>query len=216
MSFVTLQGKAECYKVFYHRIPPYLDELLEIFQNLTVDGSSAFCPGFEQAANAGNKGTGLATDPFDLDGREDDCSPMSTSTKRPSSTATTGESPIKRIKSPMVRALRGLVAEIKIDREEGKKKEDNYAKREEARSRALVSAKEQIMEKKQMKLQAEMDECVNLAKECGIAEDSTEMFVASELFMDAAKRAFFRSIKIPESRYGWIKWHYAQRTGGLL
>jgi hypothetical protein len=183
---------------------------LEIFQNLTVHGSSAFCPGFEQAANAGNKSTGLATDPFDLDGREDDCSPMSTSTKRPSSTATTGESPIKRIKSPMVRALRGLVAEIKIDREEGKKKEDNYAKR------ALVSAKEQIMEKKQMKLQAKMDECVNLAKECGIAEDSTEMFVASELFMDAAKRAFFRFVKILESRYGSIKWHCAQRTGGLL
>ncbi|KAE8767617.1 hypothetical protein D1007_60992 [Hordeum vulgare] len=32
---------------------------------------------------------------------------------------------------------RGLVNEIKIDREEGKKKEDNYAKREEARSRAM-------------------------------------------------------------------------------
>jgi hypothetical protein len=213
---VTSQGKAKCYKVFYHRIPPYLDDLMEIFQNLIVDGRLAFCPGFEQEANEGNKGTCLSTYPFDLDGREYDCSPMSTSTKQPSSTATTGQSPVKRTKSPMVKALRGLVAEIKIDREEGKKKEDNYAKREEARSRALVTAKEQIMEKKQMKLQAEMDECVNLAKECGIAEGSTEMFVALELFMDAAKRAFFRSVKIPESRYGWIKWHCAQRTGGLL
>jgi hypothetical protein len=46
----------------------------------------------------------------------------------------------------MVKALRELVAEIKIDWEEGKKKEDNYAKREEARSRAIVTAQAQIME----------------------------------------------------------------------
>jgi hypothetical protein len=36
----------------------------------------------------------------------------------------------------MVRAPSGLIAEIKIDKEEGKKKEDNYAKRVEAGSRA--------------------------------------------------------------------------------
>ena len=48
----------------------------------------------------------------------------------------------------MVKALRGLVNEIKIDREEGKKKEDNYAKREEARSRAIVNAQAQIMVQK--------------------------------------------------------------------
>ena len=64
----------------------------------------------------------------------------SNGSKRPSSTATTGESPTKRTKSPMVKALRGLVGEIKINREEGKKKEDNYAKREEARTKALVNA----------------------------------------------------------------------------
>jgi len=111
----------------------------------------------------------------------------------------------------MVKALRGLVAEIKIDREEGKKKEDNYAKREEARSRAIVTAQAQIMEQKRQAIQAEMDECVALAKECGVAEASVEMWVASELFMDGNKRAFFRAIKTPEARLVWIQMHCKQR-----
>ncbi|XP_066323863.1 malate dehydrogenase [NADP] 1, chloroplastic-like [Miscanthus floridulus] len=49
-----------------------------------------------------------------------------------------------------------------------------------------------------------MDECVALAKECGVAEASVEMWVASELFMDGNKRAFFRAIKTPEARLHWI------------
>ncbi|RLN32862.1 hypothetical protein C2845_PM03G27250 [Panicum miliaceum] len=165
------KGKSECYKVFKDRMPPYFDDLVMIFEHVTVDGSSAYCPGFEQA----DKGSGVARDLYDLTGEDDPYSPMSIGTKgptnsgskRPSNTATTGESPTKKTKSPMVKALRGLVAEIKIDREEGKKREDNYAKREEARSRAIVTAQAQIMEQKWLAIQAEMDECVALAKECG-------------------------------------------------
>ncbi|KAI4970646.1 hypothetical protein ZWY2020_001560 [Hordeum vulgare] len=88
---------------------------------------------------------GVEADLCDGTGEDDTCSPMgsankraSSSSKRAKSIGTTGESPSKETKSPMVKALRGLVNEIKIDREEGKKKEDNYAKREEARSRAMV------------------------------------------------------------------------------
>jgi hypothetical protein len=126
-----------------------------IFDHMTVDGMSAFCPGFEEAENQPSKGKSVAGDLYDLTGEDDPYSPMSTGpnrptsssgSKRPSSTTTTGESPTKKIKSPMVKALRELVAEIKINWEEGKKKEDNYAKREEARSRAIVTAQAQIME----------------------------------------------------------------------
>ncbi|KAI4977555.1 hypothetical protein ZWY2020_059692 [Hordeum vulgare] len=85
------------------------------------------------------------------------------SSKRASNIGTTGESPSKKTKSPMVKALRGLVNEIKIDTEEGKKKEDNYAKREEARSREIVNAQAQIMVQKCQAIQEEMDQCVALA-----------------------------------------------------
>ena len=154
-----------------------------------------FCPGFDEEDNQPRNG--VAADLYDLTGEGDTCSPMgsankraSTTSKRASSIATTGESPSKKTKSPMVKALRGLVNEIKIDREEGKKKEDNYAKREEARSRAIVNAQAQIMVQKRQAIQEEMDQCVALAKECGVAEASVEMWVASELFMVANKRAF--------------------------
>ena len=130
--------------MFKDRVPSYLNDLMLIFDHVVVNGSSAFCPGFEEEANEPSRGKDI----YDLTREEDDPnSPMSydsrrpsssNGSKRPSSTATTGESPTKRIKSPMIKALRGLVAEIKIDREEGKKKEDNYAKREEARTKALV------------------------------------------------------------------------------
>lgn len=200
-------------------MPPFLDDLMLIFEHVTVDGSSAYCPGFEEEENQPSKGA--AGDLFDLTGEDDPYSPMNSgcksatsASKRARSTNATAESPSKKTKSPMVKALRGLVAEIKIDREEGKQKEDNYAKREEARSRAIVNAQAQIREQKKQAIQIEMDECVALAKECGIAEASVEMWVASELFMDSNKRAFFRSLTTPEARFMWIQMHCKQR--GLL
>lgn len=210
------KGRTECYRVFKDRVPPYLDDLMLIFDNVTVDGASAFCPGFDEEDNQPRNG--VATDLCDGTGEDDTCSPMgsankraSSSSKRASSIGTTGESPSKKTKSPMVKALRGLVNEIKIDREEGKKKEDNYAKREEARSRAMVNAQAQIMVQKRQAIQEEMDQCVALAKECGVAEASVEMWVASELFMDANKRAFFRAMQTLEARLAWIQMHCEQR-----
>ncbi|KAE8787037.1 hypothetical protein D1007_39098 [Hordeum vulgare] len=189
------KGRTECYRVFKDRVPPYLDDLMLIFDNVTVDGASAFCPGFDEEENQPRNG--VAPDLCDGTGEDDTCSPMgsankraSSSSKRASSIGTTGESPSKKTKSPMVKALRGLVNEIKIAMEEGKKKEDNYAMREEARSRAMVNAQAHIMVQKRQAIQEEMDQCVALAKECGVAEASVEMWVASELFMDANKRAF--------------------------
>ena len=46
-----------------------------------------------------------------------------------------------------------------------------------------------------------------LAKECGVAEASMEMWVASELFLDANKRAFFRAMQTVEARLAWIQMH---------
>ncbi|XBI51640.1 hypothetical protein VPH35_034128 [Triticum aestivum] len=206
------KGRTEFYRVFKDRVPPYLDYSMPIFDNVTVDGAYAFCPGFDEEDN--HPRNGVAADLYDLTGEGDTCSPMgsankraSTTSKRASSIATTGESPSKKTKSPLVKALRGLVNEIKIDREEGKKKEDNYAKREEARSRAIVNAQAQIMVQKRQAIQEEMDQCVALAKECGVAEASEAMWVASELFMDANKRAFFRAMQTLEARLAWIQMH---------
>ncbi|KAE8767394.1 hypothetical protein D1007_61258 [Hordeum vulgare] len=166
------KGRTECYRVLKDRVPPYLDDLMLIFDNVTVDGASAFCPGFYEEDN--QPSNGVAADLCDGTHEDDTCSPMGSANKRASSSSKrarnigcTGESPSMKTKSPMVKALRGLVNEIKIDREEGKKKEDNYAKREEARSRAMVNAQAQIMVQKRQAIQEEMDQCVALAKECG-------------------------------------------------
>ncbi|KAI4972511.1 hypothetical protein ZWY2020_003436 [Hordeum vulgare] len=105
-------------------------------------GAGPGARGFDEEDNQPHNG--VAADLCDGTQEDDTCSPMgsankraSTSSKRASSIGCTGESPSKKTKSPMVKALRGLVNEIKIHREEGKKKEDNYAKREEARSSAM-------------------------------------------------------------------------------
>ena len=34
------KGRTECYRVFKDRVPPYLDDLMLIFDNVTVDGAS--------------------------------------------------------------------------------------------------------------------------------------------------------------------------------
>ena len=64
---------------------------------------------------------------------------------------------------------------------------------------------------KRQAIQAEMDECVTLAEECGVAEASVEMCVASELFMHENKRAFFRAIKTPKAQLVWLQMHCKQR-----
>ena len=93
-------------------MPPYLDDLMLIFDNVTVDGASAFCPGFDEEDN--HPRNGVAADLYDLTREGDTCSPMgsankraSSSSKRATSIATTRESPSKRTKSPMVKALGG-------------------------------------------------------------------------------------------------------------
>ena len=77
--------------------------------------------------------------------------------------------------------------------------------------RAIVNAQAQIMVQKRQAIQEEMDQCVALAKECGVAAASVEMWVASELFMDANKRAFFRAMQTIEARLVWIQMHCQQR-----
>ncbi|KAI5007179.1 hypothetical protein ZWY2020_047127 [Hordeum vulgare] len=134
------------------------EKVLATFWKEVQVKSSGLGRGFDEEDNQPRNG--VAADLCDGTGEDDTCSPMgsankmaSSSSKRASSIGYTGESPSKKTKSPMVKALRGLVNEIKIDREEGKKKEDNYAKREEARSRAMVNAQAQVMVQKRQAIQ---------------------------------------------------------------
>ena len=76
--------------------PPYLDELEEMFHGNTVDGTTSYIPrhdfyeAYEDAEDDGEE------DADDFGG-----TPMSTS-----STISTGASPVKKTRSPMVRIMK--------------------------------------------------------------------------------------------------------------
>ena len=76
--------------------PPYLVELEEMFHGNTVDGTTAYIPGqdfYEADEDAEDDG---GEDADDFGG-----TPMSTS-----STISTGASPVKKTRSPMVRIMK--------------------------------------------------------------------------------------------------------------
>ena len=86
---------------------------------MAVDESSSYIPGQEDldADNGEDKGEDLGVE----DGDAFENSPMSTnSRKRGSSTRDTATSPSRKSKSPMVKVLRGLINEIKGEREDAK------------------------------------------------------------------------------------------------
>lgn len=180
-----------------------------MFHGTTVDGSSSYIPGQEDldADNGEDEGEDLGAE--DGDGFEN--SPMSTNNrKRGSSTRDTATSPGKKSKSPMVKVLRGLINEIKGEREDAKREGEEVAKHEEAIAKRLaeeVARHEKESVAKQKKMREEFARCQSSVVECGAAEDSIDYYVDTQLFLKPGNRAIFQNIKTNEARMMWLKRH---------
>ncbi|KAE8803011.1 hypothetical protein D1007_21214 [Hordeum vulgare] len=167
--------------------PEYLDMLIELFQGVAVDGSSAYVPLDEDDEEE-----------YDVadDGNEE--SPMSTTSKKRGSSGgeQSASSPGKKHKSPMVKLMTGLINTINSDNTSDMITE--YAnKRQEAKDKAR--------EKKSNNTKESITHCQLLAVKCGAEETSVEYFMATQLFADEANRVIFENISTDEARLTWLK-----------
>ncbi|KAE8774485.1 hypothetical protein D1007_53111 [Hordeum vulgare] len=167
--------------------PEYLDMLIEIFQGVAVDGSSAYVPLDEDEEEE-----------YDVADDGNEQSPMSTTSKKRGSSdgEQSASSPGKKHKSPMVKLMTGLINTINSDNTSDMITE--YAnKRQEAKDKAR--------EKKSNNTKESITHCQLLAVQCGVEETSVEYFMATQLFADEANRVIFENISTNEARLTWLK-----------
>ena len=166
--------------------PEYLDMLIELFQGVAVDGSSAYVPIDEDEEE----------DVVADDGNEE--SPMSTTSRKRGSSCgeQSASSPGKKHKSPMVKLMTGLINTMNSENTSDMITE--YAnKRQEAKDKAK--------EKKANNTKESITHCQLLAVQCGAEETSVEYFMATQLFADEANRVIFENISSNEARLTWLK-----------
>jgi hypothetical protein len=179
----TFHKRNEC-KKFKHIIPAYIDYLREMFHSVIVDGRSSCIP--EEYTEApgdayGDEYSEATCDDYDTTLN----SPLSTNShKRDSNTTDTTNSPHKKSKNPMVKAIKGLIEILK---------EGNGRDRD-----ILLQARQQNEE--------ELKNCINLVVDCGATEDRDEFLMATELFEKKHNRVVFTTIKTKEGRLRWLKW----------
>ncbi|XBI18583.1 hypothetical protein VPH35_060324 [Triticum aestivum] len=166
--------------------PEYLDMLIELFQGVAVDGSSAYVPIDEDEEE----------DVVADDGNEE--SPMSTTSRKRGSSygEQSASSPGKKHKSPMVKLMTGLINTMTSENTSDMITE--YAnKRQEAKDKAK--------EKKANNTKESITHCQLLAVQCGAEETSVEYFMATQLFADEANRVIFQNISSDQARLTWLK-----------
>ncbi|KAE8792135.1 hypothetical protein D1007_33289 [Hordeum vulgare] len=157
--------------------PEYLDMLIELFQGVAVDGSSAYVPLDEDEE-----------DEYDVADDGNEQSPMSTTSKKRGSSGgeQSASSPGKKHKSPMVKLMKGLINTINSDNTSDMITE--YAnKRQEAKDKAR--------EKKSNNTKESITHCQLLAVQCGVEETSVEYFMATQPFADEAN-SYLRTFKL--------------------
>jgi len=168
--------------------PRNLDLLEQMFSSSTIDGGGAFVPGDDYgAAQEG------AEDAWPKEAEEEDFqeTPRSTSSSQKSSgkrsiesTTSTGESPVKKSKSPMVRYVRDLSITFK----------------------QTVQINSQEMKKRASDKEAfSVRRCQQLAFECGVEQTSEAVFAMAKMFQDPFQREFFCGNLTPELRLSYFK-----------
>ena len=167
--------------------PEYLDMLIELFQGVAVDGSSAYVPLIEDEEEE-----------YDVADDGNEQSPMSTTSKKRGSSGgeQSASSPGKKHKSPMVKLMTGLINTMNSENTSDMITE--YAnKRQEAKDKAK--------EKKSNNTKESITHCQLLAVQCGAEETSVEYFMATQLFADEANRVIFQNISSDQARLTWLK-----------
>ncbi|KAL6839535.1 hypothetical protein ACP4OV_030805 [Aristida adscensionis] len=172
-------------KKFRSGPPPYIEQLRELFHGSCVDGTTRMTTG-EDEEDAEEEGDPAAEE------QARDSPVTSSSRKRTTSNNTTGSSPVKKGKSPMVKALNRLVEKFEAD---------NEKTLQQLITMQLAAPPPNPMEA----LEYDIKTCQQLAVECGAASNSMEYFVASNLFEKPEHRIFFRNIPNKEDRLLWLQ-----------
>ncbi|KAI4988735.1 hypothetical protein ZWY2020_036052 [Hordeum vulgare] len=167
--------------------PEYLNMLIELFQGVVVDGSSAYVPLDEDEEEE-----------YDVADDGNEQSPISTTSRKRGSSGgeQSASSPEKKHKSPMVKLMTWLINTMNSENTSDMITE--YAnKRQEAKDKAR--------EKKSNNTKESITHCQLLAVQCGAEETSVEYFMATQLFADEANRVIFKNILSNEARLTWLK-----------
>ncbi|KAG2643931.1 hypothetical protein PVAP13_2KG367700, partial [Panicum virgatum] len=193
-------------KKFQFGNPEYLDMLIELYQGVAVDGSTAYFPGDEEdegfvqpASDEDAAGEGFVQPPGGCFSGDDgfENSPMSTSSRKRGTSScdnSTATSPGKKSKSPVVKLMRGLLTSFQSDSEKSTQLITE-----------LVNRKVKSREKSQNIFVEELTRCQQLAIECGAPEESVEYFCATQLFAEPHNRIMFMNMKSKEARLVWLK-----------
>lgn len=153
-----------------------------MFEHTAVDGSTSCVAGeqIDDEVDIGEEG-----------GDEADVTPLSVSNKKRSSNNTaTVISPKKKIKSPMVRIMKGMYEEMK----------ETNAAAQKAMQDKVVQAEKVLQEKKDS-----ITKCMSLAVESGALEGSAEHFMAGTLFVKEEHRQVFLTITTSPGRLAFLK-----------
>jgi len=205
-------------------VPTYVGYLEEMFKGIIMDGQAAVIPGSSTQHKRVEE-----EDLGDQEGEEQEeeeflASPMSSSSrKRTNSTVSTGTSPSKKSKSPMVKVFQGLLVELKESRskeeaalaEMVKQREEELAKMHQFRQKELEKRhhlremeKEMQKQKELEKKQKEKDDikrCLLLVKQAGGGPTSDEFAIATRLFQHEYYRDVFDMIDTNEEKLIWLR-----------
>ena len=106
-----MQGNSE-FKKLMHGPPPYLSMLEEIFEGIAIDGSTAYVPGHSEVDEQNYNEVEEEEEEQEFFEVPQEPSPMTSSgQKRSGSTSTTGKSPLKKSKSPIVHCINNFLSE---------------------------------------------------------------------------------------------------------
>lgn len=176
-----------------------------MFHGNTVDGRSSCVPG----GNSTLANTYGDKDDQDGDPNGNFNSPMrTTGQKRGSSSlnslmsiTNTASSPVKKSKSQMIKAMKGLTDAI----QSGNTNEVNTLKeiQEQKKEEKGLQKGEKRMEEQQV--EEDIDHCMTLVKECGLDEETEELYVATMLFAQKYNRAVFKKLTTIKGRLSWLK-----------
>jgi len=200
-------------------VPTYVGYLEEMFKGIIVDGQAAVIPGSSTQHKRVEE-----EDLGDQEGEEQEedeflASLMSSSSR----TVSTGTSPSKKSKSPMVKVFQGLLVELKESRskeeaalaEMVKQREDELEKWHQFRQMELEKRhhlremeKEMQKQKELEKKQKEKDDikrCLLLVKQAGGGPTSDEFAIATRLFQHEYYRDVFDMIDTNEEKLIWLR-----------
>ncbi|CAL4909936.1 unnamed protein product [Urochloa decumbens] len=163
--------------------PSNLDLLQLLFSDVVVDGSSAFVPGDDF-------GEGADGDEGEEEAQEEEriVTPRTTSSQRSKRSAgsltSTLNSPVKKIKSPMVRYVKDIATTFKESVNVNTKQMQKRVEQKEAFS---------------------VKNCQDLGWACGIEPTGRAVLAMSKLFASEYQRQFFCGLPTPQLRLSYFK-----------